>query len=490
LNSTRSAVVFATLFGGFLGLALLKFGNPPIMERWVEAPTNVYELVLGSPWPISWAYRFLGLLTVLGLVVAVRGTSNFLCRPVWLMGMPVVWLGCQVVAAVCTVDDELSSPTLAHFIACVLCFYLGLFSLARIRNLAPFWIGIFLAFLFVLFIGWEQHFGGLEATRQYFFREIYPHLKEVSPEYLKKISSNRIFSTLFYPNSLAGALLLLLPVILMLVGSARRLLTVPARCLMASLISVGAFGCLFWSGSKGGLLVMLLLGLIALMRLPFQKRLKIALLAGVLVAGLSIFFWRYIGFFQKGATSVSARFDYWEAALKTAAGKPLCGTGPGTFSIPYKAIKRPESEMTRLVHNDYLEQASDSGWIGFGAYALFIVGSLAFGLKSTLVDVSAAVASQEAPRQTVCSGALSGPARLSPESAGHAHTWWGFCIWLGVLGWALHGLFDFVLYIPALAWPAFALLGLLLGRTRIPSTTPQVTHNLKHRHENSVPQRA
>ena len=32
--------VFAGLFGGFLGLVLLKFGNPPIMEKWVTTPTN------------------------------------------------------------------------------------------------------------------------------------------------------------------------------------------------------------------------------------------------------------------------------------------------------------------------------------------------------------------------------------------------------------------------------------------------------------------
>jgi O-antigen ligase len=491
LNSTRPAVVFTALFGVFLGLALLKFGNPPIMERWVEAPTNIYEFVLGSPWPIAWAYRFLGLLAVLGLVVAVRGTSNHLCGPVWLIVLPLVWLVCQVVAAASTVDDQLSSPTLAHFTACVICFYLGLFSLARVSNPAPFWVGLFLAFLLVLFIGWEQHFGGLEATRQYFFREIYPHLKEVSPEYLKKISSNRIFSTLFYPNSLAAALLLLLPVMLMLVGSARRLLTVPARCLMAGLVAVGALGCLFWSGSKGGLLLMLLLGLTALMRLPFQKRLKLAILAGVLVAGLSLFFCRYLGFFQKGATSVSARFDYWDAALKTAASKPLCGTGPGTFSIPYKAIKRPESEMTRLVHNDYLEQASDSGWLGFGAYTLFVIASLGFGLKAALNEASAGTVSlEEARTHATRSDDSSGPTRPSLANPGPANPWWGFSIWLGVFGWALHGVFDFVLYIPGLAWPAFTFLGLLLGRTRIPSTNPQVTHNLKPRHENSVPQRA
>jgi hypothetical protein len=36
-------------------------------------------------------------------------------------------------------------------------------------------------------------------------------------------------------------------------------------------------------------------------------------------------------------------------------------------------------------------------------------------------------------------------------------------IWLGVLGWSLQSLVEFGLYIPALAWPAFAFLGWLLG---------------------------
>jgi len=38
-----------------------------------------------------------------------------------------------------------------------------------------------------------------------------------------------------------------------------------------------------------------------------------------------------------------------------------------------------------------------------------------------------------------------------------------FALWLGLLGWALQGLVEFGLYIPALAWPAFTFLGLLLS---------------------------
>jgi len=43
-----------------------------------------------------------------------------------------------------------------------------------------------------------------------------------------------------------------------------------------------------------------------------------------------------------------------------------------------------------------------------------------------------------------------------------------FATWLGLLGWSLQSLMEFGLYIPALAWPAFTLIGLLLGnRSRL-----------------------
>lgn len=504
LNSTRLATTFAVLFGAFLGLALLKFGNPPIMEKWTETPADIYEFLLGSPWPISWAYHLLVVLVIAGVLVAGQSTGGRLNAPAWMVGLPLLWLVCQVVASAHSIDNELSWPTLKHFTACVVCFYLGLFALARVRDLHGFWVGLFCAFLLVLALGWEQHFGGLQATREYFFREIYPRLKEVSPEYLKKVSSNRIFSTLFYPNSLAGALLLMLPIMLLVVGHARGLLTLGARNFLGGALAIAALGCLFWSGSKGGWLLMLFLALLALLQLRSPTSLKLTLLSVVLVAGLIGFISKYAGFFERGATSVGARFDYWQAALKTARANPWFGTGPGTFAIPYKRLKRPESEMTRLVHNDYLEQATDSGWISFCAYSGFIVLGLAFGLKPARLMAQ----DQEKPVPNpvesgqkggrVSSGkpgsrnppeeSIRGRVKMDLRFATSSDQLWRFFLWLGVLGWALQSLFDFGLYIPALAWPAFTFLGLLLGR--IPSTNPGAEPNLRARNENPVPQRA
>jgi O-antigen ligase len=306
--------------------------------------------------------------------------------------------------------------------------------------------------------GWDQHFGGLQATRRYFYMYFYQQMSEMPPEYLKRISSSRIFATLFYPNALAGLLILVLPGALGLIWGARRRLTPPARGLLLALVAAPALACLFWSGSKGGWLLMLLLGLLVLVRLPFSRNLKIALVAAVLAAGLAGFFWKYSSFFKKGATSVSARFDYWHAAVETAKDHPLFGTGPGTFAIPYAKIKTPESEMARLVHNDYLEQASDSGLVGFAVYAVFIAGALVWVCQRGIWTAT--------------------PSGSSDSEAAWPGGWLRFTVWLGVLGWSLQGLFEFGLYIPALAWPAFTLLGWLLGTSQTAWTTPTQPSNL------------
>jgi hypothetical protein len=424
--------VFSILFGLFFGLALVKFPNPPMAEVWksnqfignfITWPTNGYEWIFSS-WPNVIGYGLLAALAVLGIFSARWKIKS----PRWLLAMPLVWLGWQFISGTHTLDAQLTGATLKHFTACVVCFYLGAFALSRIQDLTGFCIGLLAGFAWVLAEGLSQHFGGLEETRKQFWLYVYPTRSEMPPEWLKRMSSNRIFSTLFYPNTLAGALLLCLPALLMFVWRLERQFTIGARTLLVALIGLPALACLFWSGSKGGWLLLLLLGLIALLRLKFDRKWKIALIVVILVCGLAGFAVRFSGYFKKGATSVSARFDYWRAAVQTTAANPLFGTGPGTFAIPYRQIKKPEAEMARLTHNDYLEQASDSGLPGFVAYALAIGGVLIWSGRRAMRD----------------GGQF-------------------FAVWLGVLAWALQNFVEFGLYIPALSWLAFALLGWLVG---------------------------
>ena len=418
--------IFAGLLGLVLGLALLKFSTPVIMEKYVEPPEGLFQWIFYQ-WPGAIAHWMLVVVAISGLAVLRWKTG----APWAILALPMAWLIWQAAAATQTVNAKLSHPTLIHFVCCVGCFYLGVFCLSRVSKLWPFWNGIGAAFVLMLASGWEQHFGGLKDTQAYFFQYVYPTMDEVPPELLQKMLSQRIFATQFYPNALAGVILMLLPILLAVLWSTVRTFTIGARRFLVVALTVPALACLYWSGSKGGWLLMLLIGLISVLFLPMKRQFKLALVGFVLVLGLAGFGLKYAGFFKKGATSVAARFDYWHAAMLTAKSNPLFGTGPGTFAVPYQKLKKQESEMARLTHNDYLEQASDSGVPGFLAYSGFIVGTLVYTGRKT--------------------GLRQGAVQLA--------------VWLGVLGWALQGLMEFGLYIPASAWIAFTLLGWLVGRS-------------------------
>ena len=308
--------IFAGLFGALLGLSLIKFGNPVILERMVQkeygTPANIYEWIF-NPWPVVIARWLLAAVVCAGLAVARWDLRKV---PPLLLALPAAWLFWEFAAATQTVNGALTQLTLAHFTCCVICFYLGFFALGPLRTHGPFWIGLLIAFLVVLAVGFEQHFGGLEETKRFLYLYEYPDPRHPPPaEFIKRISTGRIFSTLLYPNTLAQAILLLLPALLAVLWSTQHRFTIGARRFMVGALAAAALACLFWSGSKSGWLLMLVIGLIAALFMPFKRQWKLAIISVVLLAGLAGFALKYSGYFKKGATSVEARFDYWKAAL-------------------------------------------------------------------------------------------------------------------------------------------------------------------------------
>jgi O-antigen ligase len=254
-----------------------------------------------------------------------------------------------------------------------------------------------------------------------------------NPTILTKFEKGRVSGTLVYPNALAGVILLLLPVSLVLAfGSTKNLkpLIRFAAIALTVLLGVTAF---FWSGSKLGWLIAIGIAGLFLFRLNWPRNLKLVALAAVLIFGLGIFAVRFHHYFAGGATSVGARLDYWRAAVQTTAAKPAFGTGPGTFQRPYAQLKAPESEMARLTHNDYLEQFSDSGVLGGLTYFIWIFLALT-------------LAGQKIWRN---GDAIS------------------LAIFAGAIGWFIQGIGEFSLFVPALAWTAFTLLGVIVGQKRI-----------------------
>ena len=501
---------YALAFGLFLGLCIWKFGNPVILDHVVVAPATGSDW-LNDAWPPHWAGWVLAPLAAWGALLVFQGGS-FKLPSSWLWVLPLGWLGWQFLAATQTVDAGLTGFTLWQFCGCVTCYFLGALLLAHRQVVGWLWIGVLAAFAFCLVRAvdqrvyeYPQNFQALTEGERVGWTNFPPAavaemksqgiilltngMEAANPLILAKFAKGRVSGTLVYPNALAELILLLWPVSLALAFSASRQLRPSVRLAAVALTVFLGGASFFWSGSKLGWLIGIVVLGLALLRLDWPKQLKLAAVAAVLVLGLGVFALRFHHYFAAGATSAGARFDYWRAAAQTTAMHPWMGTGPGTFQRPYALLKSPQSEMARLVHNDYLEQFSDSGIPGGLAYTAWILFALtSLGRKLWRSDGLPPPRSDSHRGQKAAAskfakapGALlpnpqgdgqgeSGRSTISLPAAGPASSGIGskahfpFAIFLGLLGWFAQGLGEFGLFVPALAWTAFTLLGCLIGQ--------------------------
>jgi O-antigen ligase len=454
-TKSASTEIYLLVFGLFLGLAIWKFGNPVILDHVIIPPSSPAEW-LNDPWPTHWAKWILLPLAIAGALLAFkqssRGGGN--ARPAkWLWLLPILWFSWQFLSAGQTVDAGLTAATLWQFSGCIACYFIGVLVARRDATVRWLLVGVLAAFTFCLVRAVDQRLVEFPQNRQMLVEgarsgwtnvppEMFMAMKReqfiirtngvdvANPMLLEKFAKGRVMGTLVYPNALAGAILLLLPVALALAFGATNLR--PAiRGLLIGLTSFLGVAAFFWTGSKLGWLVAVAMGVLWLSRLSLPARLKFSVLAIVAILGLGVFVVRFHNYIAAGATSASARLDYWHAAIQTTARNPWLGSGPGTFQRPYEQIKSPDAEMARLTHNDYLEQFSDSGIAG----GLFYCAWIALALVTI--------------------------GRRVWRTGNHVT----FAIFIGLFGWFTQGLGEFSLYIPALAWTAFTLLGCSLALT-------------------------
>lgn len=424
------AAIFTGLAGIFLFVAVLKFGDPVILNNLLPPPSSMAEVIYES-WPVQWGFVLALGLAVAGLAVIPWKSLRFK----WPMALPAIWLGWQFISATQTISRHLTIPTLEHFSVCVGLFYLGCFALQGVSNPWPIWAGLGLALCCFLRNGFEQHFGGLEATRHFIEtlknNPSLPQEMANNPEYQRRIASNRIFASFCTADAMAGGIELLLPVSLVFVWQITPKVRTSARWLFAGILGACALAAMYWTGSKGGWMVTVIVGAVALGRSPLTNRQKILIGCALVAIGTAAIGLRYATAPQKQQASINTRKAYWEGALQIAVGHPVFGTGPGTFSVLYGRInaelKRSSEYFARLAHNDYLEQASDSGFPGFLAYAMMIFGCLIFLYRYRFRN-----------------------------SKGFDSF---FAVWIGVLAICLHSFVEYHLYIPALSWPMFFLIG-------------------------------
>jgi hypothetical protein len=455
----RSGKTFCLLFGLFLGFSLIKFANPVILDDRIPVPQGWRE-GWTQPWPLRWAHAPLLLFfaAALWLRPAMPKTPDRgLTRT--LPWDALAWLLWQGVASLQSVDPRLTAQTLPHLAGLVACFWIGFRRIGPSPCRSWIWLGLAIALgingVRAANQRWIEFPGDLAFLRDG-DRQAWTHLKpseleplveaglvlldggspKANPLILAKLEKARVHGTVVYPNALANLLLLLTPPLGALAWRHRHALRPRLRTVLLPLGGMGLIQTFWWTDSKAAWLVaMAVMGTAALWVLPVPRTARRVGVALVIVLGLGGFSLRYHGYLAAGATSASARFDYWRAALQATAESPWTGSGPGTFQRVYSRLKPPEAEMTRLVHNDYLQQFSDSGIPG-GLLYLAWVGGVAWRVGTRTQA-------------------------MTRDRGTRPHPGWDQqALALGLLAWALHGLFEFCLYVPALGWTAWTLAGI------------------------------
>jgi hypothetical protein len=247
------------------------------------------------------------------------------------------------------------------------------------------------------------------------------------------------------PNSFAGFLELIVPVCLTLLTS--RSVRPRVKILCAWVGGLGLLA-LALTVSRGGWLSLglALLCWPALAARHWKKKfLGLAIVAtliggafGGLYQGSEYVRQRLEPFFD-GRFELS-RPNIWRGGARIWADHPWMGSGPGSFAVTFDRYRPPGyRDQPAWAHNDYLNTLTDYGVIGFALWAGAGVALLGLGWRRV--------------RRAQHRGSGVSPFGLAK---------WKLGLWLGLLAFALHLCVDFHTKIPALAYAAAIVMGLLL----------------------------
>jgi O-antigen ligase len=413
-------------------LAPLKFGAPSMVQWAVVPPTDAVEWLY-----FTWPNELAVILVFVGFTWLVLDRDRMLARVDLLFVLPLFFLLTQILAAPWTICSQETIDTVMLFTAGVLLFYVGAWYARDGAATGKIFGGLALATLFVCILAMQQHFGGLEETRAYASTHV--DASTAPRDFLVRITSNRVFGPFVYPNALAGFLVVVFAPVLTWIWVRARGWDARVKWVVLVFAAAEMLFCLLLTGSRGGFAAFGCMTLAVVWCLipkgrgaPAKAMLVLVLFLAAVVALA-----RHGGLLHFGTGSLEARTDYWRGAIRIIRDRPWIGTGPGTFGSIYPMYKTALTEEAAAVHNNFLEMWSDSGVLAFIAFTMLWVVAVrdSFRLaRERAGDVAAAA---------LC-GAL--------------------------VGWTVHGLVDFELYVPGVALPAFVLLGTLQGLKELPRT--------------------
>ncbi len=415
-------------------VAPLKFGTPVVIQSQVPPPVGWFEWLFYS-WPNQLAVIF----TFTALTWLVLDPQRMAARVDGLFVLPLMFLLAQMPAMAESINRQASNDTVMHFAVCVLLFYAAAWYVRDGASTAAIFGGLTLATFLVCIMAFDQYFGGLEQTRQ--FAALYTDRGTLPEGLLARMTSNRVFGSFVYPNTLAGYIVVAFaPVIAWIWARARSWKTSVKWLTLLIAAGLMAF-CLVLTGSRGGFAAFAVSVAAGLWCLARGRSRHVMTVVAVGLAILLVVFAMANrgGLIGVGTRSLEARTDYWRGAVAIAKDHLWWGTGPGTFGSIYPKYKTATTEEAQLAHNNFLQMWCDSGIFAFIVFAALWLVALrdAFRLARQRTGDAAAVA--------LCAS---------------------------LTGWVVHALVDFDLYVPGAALPAFLLLGAMQGLKELREISP------------------
>ena len=184
----------ALAFGLFLGLALLKFGNPVVLDSKVSTPKNLAEFWFYA-WPPGWSVWFLLPLALIAGIFVVRNKPRWPGSK-WLCVLPLTWFGWQLVAVTRTVDGELTQSTVLHFAGLLVCYFAGVLIFQTGRSLRWLLVGLLVALTFCLIRAVDQKLIEFPAEKEFLVQSEQAGWTNLPPEvFLELKQSGTIVTT-------------------------------------------------------------------------------------------------------------------------------------------------------------------------------------------------------------------------------------------------------------------------------------------------------
>ena len=258
---------------------------------------------------------------------------------------------------------------------------------ARSRRMRALLLGVIAASAFAVAVhGVHQVLVEIPNARAAFADDPVAVLRELNlpPEmaynFAGRLGTNRVFSTFLLPNSLAGFLVLVLPMCLGLIldrfrERPRGEPLTPLVCRVILILPLGL--ALFLTKAKAGWLACAVaLGTFAVW--GFGKRLlrsRLHVLGFILGMAVVAFIAQFSGLFpplRDYVSSSTTRAAYWRSGVMIFERHPFVGVGLDNYAEHYAAFKRPGDEEARRAHNDYVQLAAETGIIGLFAYLAFL----------------------------------------------------------------------------------------------------------------------